>query len=900
MEIFDKLILLRKQSDVEFKDITKRIKYLVKEDKSYCITFNDEQTIHVKLDNLIIMKRHGDINLDNYKVIYQGNIKSDITKIDEYIDYLNNKKYKVFCKNGYQFICDEKDIQFYKFNDSDKSLIGYWKSCACESDIDTILNMMCHQYDELVVDPSSVLYSYINKTNDENKNSDEIICPFAFNNSQLRAIRMALDNKISIIKGPPGTGKTQTILNIICNLIIRGKSVAIISANNTAIENIEEKLEKNGYKSLFASLGNGERKAEFFKNEAKLFQKSEVEDVSISSKKLSLLSKLFETENKSKKLNEEIEKIKLEQQYYERFNHESIINIDKYYFKDSQSLINYVTRYQNDTKEKKFTFFLWLKLIFKYGFKKSLLHAQNRDQIITSLEYKFYSLKLKELSKELNEINYFLTENKLEELNSEYKALSKNFLDNYISENIKFNSKFTQKDYKKRFSEFIKRYPIITSTAISFMTSIESDYMFDYVIIDESSQVTIPSTIPLLNKCKNIVIVGDDKQLAPIEKYSITCNFDEVFDSNKHSLISSFMEIYTNVSTTLLEHYRCDPAIIGFCNLKYYNNQLIPFTNTNNGNQSLIIYFTSSENHMRNIYGGDQTGIYNQREIDVIDELLNDDKFANINRNEIGIISPYRLQVDKLQNKFQDIECDTIHKFQGREKNVIIFSSVLDSKATKNDFSFVDNANMINVTVSRAIKKFILITNEDIFKEKGKEIHDLINYISYKSMNENLTRSKCVSIFDYLYKSKETERSKLLKHSSSKSRYESEKLMKLLLDNLIKIDPYKQFAVQEQVKIKDVLGNVRSFSDNELTYIQNNCSIDFLVKDKVNQDIVCAIEVDGVKYHENNRKQQIKDRQKDSILKKCNIPLLRLKTNGSNEKTKIQQKFNDYLNKFKP
>ncbi len=817
------------------------------------------------------MKSNGCINLDNYKIMYQGNIKSDITKIDEYIDDLNNKKYKVFCENGYHFICDPKDIDFYKFNGSDKNLINYWKSCACETHNDTILNMMCHQYDKLIVNPSSVLYSYFNKTNDKNKTSEEIICPFAFNNSQLKAIRTALDNKISIIKGPPGTGKTQTILNIICNLIIRDKSVAIVSANNTVIENIEEKLEKKGYKALFASLGNGERKAEFFKKEAKLFQKSEVENISISSKKLSILSKLFESENKSKKLNEEIENIKLEQQYYERFNHESIINIDKYYFKDSQSLINYLTRYHNDTKEKKFTFFLWLKLIFKYGFKKSLFLAQNRDKIITSLEYKFYSLKLNELSKELEELNNLLIENQLEKLKLEYNVLSKKFLDHYINENINFNSKFTQRDYKKKFSEFIKRYPIITSTAISFMTSIESDYMFDYVIIDESSQVTIPSTIPLLNKCKNIVIVGDDKQLAPIEKYSITCNFDEVFDSNKHSLITSFMKIYPDVSTTLVEHYRCDPSIIGFCNLKYYDNQLIPFTNANSKNQSLIVCFTSSENHMRKIYGGEQTGIYNQREIDTIDELLSDDKFANLNRNDIGIISPYRLQVDKLQNKFQDIECDTIHKFQGREKNVIIFSSVLDRKATKNDFTFVDNANMINVTVSRAINKFILITNEDAFKEKGKEIYDLINYISYKSMNENLTRSKCVSIFDYLYKTKETERRKLLENSSSNSKYPSEKLMKLLLDNLIKTDQYKQFAVQEQVKIKDISGNVSSFSNDELAYIQDNCSIDFLVKDKINQDIVCAIEVDGVRYHENNKKQQTKDKRKDSILKKCNI-----------------------------
>ncbi len=898
MDINNKLILFKKQSETEYKDITDRLSNIDKDNKSYCIIFKDGIKIYAKLENVIIMKKQWHCDLSNYKVKYQGKIKSDIVNIDVYMDNCKNKRYKVFCENGYNFSCSSKDIEFYKFTDSDRNLISYWKSCACESNIDTIQNMMYEQYDNLIVDPTSVLYSYINKTNNEIKTEGEIICPFSFNNSQLKAIRTALNNKISIIKGPPGTGKTQTILNIICNLIIRNKSIAIISANNTAIENIEEKLESNGYKTLFASLGNGERKAEFFKNKAEDLQPSDSEDINIPLKKLSFLSKLFESENTSKSLKEEIEAIKLEQQYYEKFNYENIINIDKYKFKNSQTLINYVTRYQEDTKEKKFTFFLWLKLIFKYGFKNSLVKVKNRDQIITSLEYKYYTLKLNELSKELEEIKNLLKENKLDELNSEYKILSKKYLDSYINKNIDFKLEFNQKDYKKKFPQFIKRYPIITSTAISFMSSIESEYMFDYVIIDESSQVTIPSTIPLLNKCKNIIIVGDDKQLPPIEKYNTPCSFDESFDSNKQSLITSFMKVYPNSITTLLEHYRCDPAIIGFCNIKYYNNQLIPFATTNNKNQPLSIYFTSNENHMRRIKNGDIDGIYNQREIDSIDEILHNDKFVNIDHKDIGIISPYRLQADKLQEKYRDIECDTIHKFQGREKNIIMFSPVLDNKATNREIAFVDNPNMINVTVSRAIKKFILIANEELFNNKGKEIHDLINYVSYKSMNNNLFKSKCVSIFDYLYKSKETERNKLLINSSSRSNYDSERLLRLLIDKLIKLTPYKQFAVQEQVRIKDIVTSKMIFNDSEMTYIQNNCSVDFLIKDKVNQDIVCAIEVDGVKYHENNRHQLIKDSLKDSILAKCNIPLLRLKTNGSNEESKIKQIFNQYLDNF--
>ena len=894
------LILFRKQNEYEFKDITDEVNFIDIDNNSYFIVFSNDTSIHAQLKNVKILKFREELNLENKIILYKDIIKKDIIKIEVFEDNKNFYQYKVYCKNGYRFICFPNDIELYNFTERDKNLIGYWASCACESELDTVASMMCSQYDSLEVNPSSVLYFYINKQNKKNKIKSSIICPFSFNNSQLKAINSALQNKISIIKGPPGTGKTQTILNIISNLIIQGKSIAVISANNTAIENIENKLKKNGYETLYASLGNGDRKAEFFKKitESNLFHDTNITEVPLE--KLKFLSKLFEHENKSKILKEEIEAIKLEQQYYEKFNRQSLIDVDKYKFKNSQSLINYVTKYQEDTKERKFTFFLWLKLILKYGFKKSLIKVKDRNKVLTSLEYKYYTMKSNELSRELDILQHSLKDARLDDLKSEYNDLSKRQLDSYINTYIDFTLNFTQKDYKKRFSEFIKRYPIITSTAISFMTSIKSEYIFDYVIIDESSQVTIPLTIPLLNKCKNIVIVGDDKQLPPIEKFNTECQLDEIFDSNKQSLITSFMKMFPDTITTLLEHYRCNPSIIGFCNLKYYNNELIPFTNEDKEKESLSIYFTSDGNHMRKIYDGDENGTYNQREIDTIDEILGSEELKNINHEEIGIITPYRLQVKKLQEKYADIECDTIHKFQGREKNMVIFSAVLDGKASKNDFSFVDDSKMINVTVSRAINKFILIANENVFNEKGKEIHDLINYISYKSMNENLFKSKCISIFDYLYKSKEEERNKILEKSSSKSNYASEKLLRVLLDEIIKLEPYNQFSIQEQVRIKDFTINNENFSESEKSYIHNNCSVDFLVKDKVNHDIVCIIEVDGVAYHENNKEQQIKDSLKDSILQKCDLPLLRLKTNGSNEEIKIKQIFNKYIDKFQP
>ena len=73
---------------------------------------------------------------------------------------------------------------------------------------------------------------------------EAVIYPFGLNQSQKLAVERALSSKISIIQGPPGTGKTQTILNIIANVVRSGKTVAVVSNNNSATHNVVEKLEK--------------------------------------------------------------------------------------------------------------------------------------------------------------------------------------------------------------------------------------------------------------------------------------------------------------------------------------------------------------------------------------------------------------------------------------------------------------------------------------------------------------------------------------------------------------------------------------------------------------------------------------------------------------------------------
>ena len=107
------------------------------------------------------------------------------------------------------------------------------------------------------ISEDSVVNEYIygiKNINISSKNYKKIY-PFSFNLSQKKAVKNAFSHKISIIEGPPGTGKTQTILNIISNAIINNKTIAVLSNNNSATDNVYEKLEDKELGSLCAKLG---------------------------------------------------------------------------------------------------------------------------------------------------------------------------------------------------------------------------------------------------------------------------------------------------------------------------------------------------------------------------------------------------------------------------------------------------------------------------------------------------------------------------------------------------------------------------------------------------------------------------------------------------------------------
>lgn len=154
-----------------------------------------------------------------------------------------------------------------------KSRDGFQYLCEIAEKIGLMVegrNILKLNYDKVKeIRGNSVLRDYLEQRPVQIKENIDrtIIYPFGFNLSQKEAVENAMKGKVSLIEGPPGTGKTQTILNILANAVMNDETIAVVSNNNTATENVFEKLQKYDLSFLAAQLGSSENRKCFIENQ---------------------------------------------------------------------------------------------------------------------------------------------------------------------------------------------------------------------------------------------------------------------------------------------------------------------------------------------------------------------------------------------------------------------------------------------------------------------------------------------------------------------------------------------------------------------------------------------------------------------------------------------------------
>lgn len=892
----DKLLLLKGQIRNDIRSIR-----FSQESNHYLVTFDNGRMFKYNPVNVVTLVKGEDYPMPvRVTRISDGLVFHNVLGVTSFISPSNQiGAYRVIFDNGNLKDYLASDILVEKHVESEKvrNVFNYLRELSNFSQIaidDDLTVGLFQKYARVkMIAENSPLADYLVKKCDISNSpvlsegASYLIFPFGCNRSQYKAVKNALNNKISVIQGPPGTGKTQTILNIVANLLLTGKSVQIVSNNNSAVANVAEKVQKEKYNLywLASYLGNSANKKAFYEGQTGLYpdlcmwksenlDKLREEITRISARLLSG----YENQERLAELREGLRQTRAQNAYISAALGSEVKVLDKIKSsKEAQSLLSKLE--YNLARKGNIGFFL------KWKLKRKGITDPSEGQKF--LQKTFYQRTIEELEHQIKTIETDVVSiSKNEELLENY---SLKYLHGVLFKRFRPDGRkrqvFDQAEVE-RFNPqtFLKEYPVVLSTTFSATTNISQGVPFDYVIMDEASQVDVPAGALAMNVARNAVIVGDEKQLPNvvttenkiaadmlIKKYDIPPQYDYT----RYSFLSSLCAIYPDIPTTMLrEHYRCSPAIIEFCNRQFYGGSLIAMTKEGDY-PSLKICTTGDGNFAR--------GTANRRQAEMIVKEIIPDVMKDF--SDVGVIAPYNEQVQLIRKElsqagYSGIPVATVHKFQGRENDVIILSTV-DNQIRE----FVDDPHLLNVAVSRAKKLFILVVSGN--EQPDSNIKDLYNYIRYN--NGEIFTTSLFSIFDLLYASKTKERRRYLSSRRKDSKFASENLMFALLEDILNKPKYSRYAFVSGYPLNLLIPDSAPLNTKEFNFVRKSWShIDFLLYDKVALTPILAIEVDGTAFHFEGSDQSKRDRIKDSTLSKVGLPMLRLSTDGSGEKEKIE------------
>lgn len=474
-------------------------------------------------------------------------------------------------------------------------------------------------------------------------------------NNQSEAVKKAVGNRsVVLIQGPPGTGKTTIIVEIIEQLVARGKKVLVCSQAHAAVNNIYERLQTRCPQMKILALDDKDEittAADNFDNEDyKTYISNNISLLSASNKGVT-----------KEELNQRISGIvykTVEQTKVFRKKHQHVI--------DYKSVINNISSSQ-----------------------------------ITDL---------------------------LVRLKIDSGKIDSDLLKAHI---------YREKD-------------VILGTCIGIgMDSVLKDknaVRFDTVIVDEAGKANLAETIVPLRLGERFVLVGDHRQLPPYfdreeisdyrEKasknaYSRSYSQEEVEKAMDKSLFSDFFDhefFPVENKVTLNYQFRMNPKIGQYISELFYEGKLLSGQGTEKQTVSVegypdpVTFFDTDVNQLNPDNDPRETrkadgSIFNNREVTIICRDILPHVSVAMDADPsltVGIITPYKAQFGKLREALKDTRFRdsvyTIDSIQGSEFDIVVFSFVRAfSLGSSKKVGFLDDLRRLNVSLSRAKKKLILV-----------------------------------------------------------------------------------------------------------------------------------------------------------------------------------------------
>jgi very-short-patch-repair endonuclease len=621
------------------------------------------------------------------------------------------------------------------------------------------------------------------------------------NIEQRAVVQNALTRPLTIVTGPPGTGKSQLVANIVANCAWRGQTVLVASKNNKAVDVVEERVNSIGSRPLLLRLGANQyqaRLSEYFstllsaasdsEDEASYRQCLQLYESQINEREalMEQLDSLTRIRNELDEISQQLEQAR-DILGEEAFN--SARGLD--YRSIRTAVCDAMASAKRATRECQgaFTRLVW-PLVRSKRLSDSVAEAQKLESLNRDLSLPCFPLNehdgspildaLERLSERLElvpAIQHYYSEleslrqhpsttqithatmNVNENLRSTFARLwqlwlrvqpstltmqDRRLLGNYrallemritADRNRELMGGHAFREFMQMFPELVRLLPAWAVTNLSARGRLPFESgMFDLLVIDEASQCDIASALPLLYRSKRALIIGDPKQLRHIthipehtnqllmRQYSVH-DIGSAWGYPNSSLYDLAAALSDGPIIALRDHHRSDNQIIGFSNKHFYEERLRVATDHARllkpyaGSPSL--QWCDITGRVHRPAGGSAVNKEEARAVvEELERLVVEHEYSG----SVGVITPFRAQANQIRELIHENDAimktapnsnlliDTVYRFQGDERDVIIFSPVVSKDTPNSTLRFLArNANTFNVAVTRARATLIVV-----------------------------------------------------------------------------------------------------------------------------------------------------------------------------------------------
>ncbi len=521
----------------------------------------------------------------------------------------------------------------------------------------------------------------------------------ALSRSQTRALKSAARNPLTVLIGPPGTGKSYTVAAIALDHVIRGERVLIACKTAQPLAVIEQKIaELAGDAAFVVNGGKANYKKELCQYLGDILQgygtaeppPDSGYDSWSEANLLELLAQLDENQRRIEGL---------ERKLQDRTDLELAWGAAK--SDRRKGFFRLVHRgfqlWQADRKLDPLSNY-WSALTAY----EDLLETQKRA-VTTALQYSVGLWRQLSLQSRRND---------LRRLSRSLRART----------HRKQEEWFDKIDHSILFRAFPVWMVPLADMAECLPLRKET---FDLAIVDEATQCDMASALPVFQRAQRAVVTGDPKQLRHVSflsrhrqrmigtQYGLSDDELEIHDFRERSLLDLMNERIASGTQTMLldEHFRSRPGIIEFSNRQFYRGALKIMTERPNSSDAPAVLIRRTPG-IRVDSGRNPTeaeALVNE----LAEWISNESELPRGVCHSLGVLSPFRDQVDCIQSliaeRFSASELAkhnlivaTAHGFQGEERDVMFLSLALDAQSHTASFRFLNRPDVFNVSITRA------------------------------------------------------------------------------------------------------------------------------------------------------------------------------------------------------